>query len=841
MKLKNDVPDKIEIRGARVHNLKNIDASIPLGQLVGIAGVSGSGKSSLALGVLYAEGSRRYLESLSTFTRRRIAQAGKAVVDSIEHIPAAVALQQRPGIPSIRSTFGTATELLNHLRLMFSRLGSHCCPNGHLLKPTIDVAIGNKLHCPVCGCDFDAPSAESFSFNGEGACEKCNGTGIVREIDNDALVPDTSLTINQGAVEPWKMFGISWMSKVAEEFGVRADIPFKDLSDTEKDIVYNGAEIQKLILIPSKNGKLFELNATYRNARRAVEEALKKAETEKGLERINKYLHLCSCPECKGSRYNVKALSSLLDDKNIAEVSSMTLDELLVWIRQIPNKMPENMRIMADSLVKELVNSAQRLVELGIGYLSLDRSATTLSTGERQRMQLARAVRNRTTGMLYVLDEPSIGLHPSNVEGLLGVMQDLISDGNSVVFVDHDLHVLRAADYLIEMGPGAGYNGGNIVALGNVDAIKNNQSSIIGRFLAGIEQTIIRDSIPEEHIFDNGYINIKTDRLHTVQPIDVNIPCGRLIAVTGVSGSGKTTIVLEELIPALEAQISERPLPACIKTITNKTIKKIHLIDASPIGINVRSTVATYSNILDDLRKIFASLPQSKEKGYKAADFSYNTGILRCKTCDGTGQISMDMQFLPDVDMVCPECKGSRYDKSVETLKFCPDKKTNEEGVSLSEIMGLTVEQALRLFAGNKKIYEKLNLLNNLGLGYLTLGESTPALSGGEAQRLKLASEMDKPQNDALFVFDEPSIGLHPSDIRVLLMVFDKLVRNGATVIVIEHDLDIIANADYVIDMGPGGGEYGGRIVAAGTPQQIMANPESVTGKYLSCELFKRK
>lgn len=841
MKLKNDVPDKIEIRGARVHNLKNIDASIPLGQLVGIAGVSGSGKSSLALGVLYAEGSGRYLESLSTFTRRRIAQAGKAVVDNIEHIPAAVALQQRPGIPSIRSTFGTATELLNHLRLMFSRLGSHCCPNGHLLDPTIDVAIGNKLHCPICGCDFDAPSAESFSFNGEGACEKCNGTGIVREIDNDALVPDTSLTINQGAVEPWKMFGISWMSKVAEEFGVRADIPFKDLSDTEKDIVYNGAEIQKLILIPSKNGKLFELNATYRNARRAVEEALKKAETEKGLERINKYLHLCCCPECKGSRYNAKSLSSLLDDKNIAEVSSMTLDAILAWITQIPNKMPESMRVMADSLVKELTNSAQRLIELGIGYLSLDRSATTLSTGERQRMQLARAVRNRTTGMLYVLDEPSIGLHPSNVEGLLGVMQDLISDGNSVVFVDHDIQVLRAADYLIEMGPGAGYNGGNIVALGNVDAIKNNRSSIIGRFLAGTEQTIIRDSIPEGHIFDNGYINIKTDRLHTVQPIDVDIPCGRLIAVTGVSGSGKTTLVLEELIPALEAQISERPLPASIKAVTNKTIQKIHLIDASPIGINVRSTVATYSNILDDLRKIFASLPQSKEKGYKAADFSYNTGILRCKTCDGTGQISMDMQFLPDVDMVCPECKGSRYDKSVEALKFHPDKKTNEQGVSLSEIMGLTVEQALKLFAGNKKIYEKLNLLNNLGLGYLTLGESTPALSGGEAQRLKLASEMDKPQNDALFVFDEPSIGLHPSDIRVLLMVFDRLVRNGATVMVIEHDLDIIANADYVIDMGPGGGEYGGRIVAAGTPQQIMANPESITGKYLSFELSKRK
>lgn len=841
MKIKNDRPDKIEIRGARVHNLKNIDAFIPLGQLVGIAGVSGSGKSSIALGVLYAEGSRRYLESLSTFTRRRIAQTGRAAVDSIEHVPAAVALQQRPGVPSIRSTFGTATELLNHLRLMFSRLGSHRCPNGHLLAPTIDVAMGNRLHCPVCGCEFDAPSAESFSFNGEGACGKCNGTGIVREIDNDALVPDTSLTINQGAVEPWKMFGISWMSKVAEEFGVRADIPFKDLSEAEKEIVYNGPEIQKLILIPSKNGKLFELNATYRNARRAVEEALKKTETEKGLERINKYLHLCSCSECNGSRYNTKALSSLLCGKNIAEVSSMTLDELLAWIAGMPKAMPDSMKSMATDLVHEFVGSAQRLVELGVGYLSLDRSAATLSTGERQRMQLARAVRNRTTGILYVLDEPSIGLHPSNVEGLLGVMQDLISDGNSVVFVDHDIQVLRAAEYLIEMGPGAGHDGGNIVASGSVEAIKNNRSSIIGPFLAGKEQTIIRNPIPEKHVFDNGCIHIQTDKLHTVQSLDVHIPCGRLIAVTGVSGSGKTTLVLEELIPALEAQIAGKSLPAHIRTVTNERIGRIHLIDASPIGINVRSTVATYSNILDDLRKIFAALPQSKEKGYKAADFSYNTGALRCKTCDGTGQISMDMQFLPDVDIVCPDCKGSRYSKSVEALKFYPDTKTNERGVSLPEIMGLTVEEALRLFVGNKKIYDKLNLLHNLGLGYLTLGESTPALSGGEAQRLKLASEMDKPQNDALFIFDEPSIGLHPSDIRVLLKVFDKLVKSGATVIVIEHDLDIIANADYIIDMGPGGGESGGRIVASGTPRQIAANPESITGKYLNPELRQKE
>lgn len=837
---KNDKPDTIEIRGAQVHNLKNIDASIPLGQLVGIAGVSGSGKSSLALGVLYAEGSRRYLESLSTFTRRRIAQAGKAAVDKVDHVPAAVALQQRPGIPSIRNTFGTATELLNHLRLMFSRLGSHCCPNGHLLPPSMNVAMGHKLHCHICGCEFDAPSAESFSFNSEGACEKCNGTGIVREIDNNALVPDQTLTINQGAVEPWKMFGISWMSKVAEEFGVRADIPFKDLSDAEKDIVYNGPEIQKLILIPSKNGKLFELNATYRNARRAVEEALRKAETEKGLERINKYLQVCSCPECNGSRYSKKVLSTLLCGKNIAEVSAMTLDNLLAWIIRISDEMPDNMKKMAKDLADEFVGTAQRLVELGVGYLSLDRSATTLSTGERQRMQLARSVRNRTTGMLYVLDEPSIGLHPSNVEGLLGVMQDLINDGNSVVFVDHDLQVLRAAEYLIEMGPGAGYDGGNIIASGNVTSIENNSASIIGSFLAGKEQTIIREQISDEHIFDNGHINIKTRQLHTVQPLDVDIPCGCLIAITGVSGSGKTTLILEELMPALDAQISGKALPEYVKSIINDTIGKIQLIDASPIGINVRSTVATYTNILDDLRKIYATLPISKEKGYKAADFSYNTGTLRCKTCDGTGQISMDMQFLPDIDIVCPDCNGSRYDKSIKSLKYAPNPKTEPEGISLPDIMGLTVEQALDIFAGNKKIYDKLNLLNNLGLGYLTLGESTPSLSGGEAQRLKLASEMDKPQNDALFIFDEPSIGLHPSDIRVLLKVFDKLVKQGATVIVIEHDTDIIANADYIIDMGPGGGEAGGRVVATGTPRQIASNPESITGKYLDFELSHR-
>lgn len=919
---KRKVPTTIEIQGARVHNLKNIDVSIPLGQLVGIAGVSGSGKSSLALGVLYAEGSRRYLESLSTFTRRRISQVGKAAVERVEHIPAAVALPQRPSIPSIRSTFGTATELLNHLRLMFSRLGSHACPQGHMLEPSMAVALGQKLHCPVCHSVFDGPSAESFSFNSEGACATCHGTGIVREIDESTFVPDPTLTINQGAVESWNMFGISWMSKVAAEFGVRTDVPFQDLTAEEKEIVYHGAEIKKLVLIPSKGGKLFELNATYRNARRAVEEALKGATTEKGLDRINKYLRTGICPDCHGTRYSAKALSSLLNGKNLAEVSELTLDELLIWCRDLPATLPPELQAVATDLVKELTGVAQRLIELGVGYLSLERSAATLSTGERQRMQLARAVRNRTTGMLYVLDEPSIGLHPANVTGLLGVMHDLISDGNSVVFVDHDLQVLREADYLIEMGPAAGNKGGQVVATGAVAAIENNKASVIGPYISGKESVMVRTQVPKDSMFALGTIALSTDWLHTVQPLEVKIPCGRLVVVTGVSGSGKTTLVLEELLPALTAQIAGKSLPAGVKSLSNDVIRKVNVLDAAPIGINVRSTIATYTGILDDLRKLFAALPEAKAQGYKAADFSYNTGSLRCKTCDGTGQIAMDMQFLPDVDVVCPDCHGSRYGKALDNLRYQVKPSTTavvvtataaapvaiapesaatataaanaaastvatakseaeaavalapveakaqsiakskakkkakgqaelqaaavstsqselepDAGYTLPEILGLTIEQALAVFSGkqkvHRKIFEKLQLLERLGLGYLTLGEATPSLSGGEAQRLKLAAEMDKPQHDALFIFDEPSIGLHPRDIRLLLHILDQLVNSGATVLVIEHDLDIIANADFVIDLGPGGGSAGGRIVAAGTPLEIAASKESVTGQYL--------
>ena len=827
--------DHIEIRGARVHNLKNIDLDIPLGKLVGIAGMSGSGKSSLALGILYAEGSRRYLEALSAYTRRRLVQAAEANIDSIESIPAALALHQRPAVPGIRSTFGTSTELLNPLRLMFSRLGSHCCPNGHRVPPSLNVAAGRPLVCPVCGVSFDGPSAESFSFNSEGACKRCGGTGVVRTVDESTLVPDESLTIDEGAVAPWNSLMWSLMTDVCREMGVRTDVPFSQLTAKEREIVFHGPAEKKHIFYRPKNGaSAGELDFTYFNAVYTVENALAKVKDDKGMKRVERFLKQSDCPDCGGTRLSEQARSSLLCGKNLAEVTAMTLDELIPWVEAVPAAMPQPMQEMAGSICRQFLHTAQRLMELGLGYLSLDRAGATLSTGERQRVQLARAVRNRTTGVLYVLDEPSIGLHPSNVDGLLGVVKDLIDHGNSVVLVDHDVRVLKAADWVIEMGPGAGEYGGRVLAQGTVEQVGSTPGSLIAGFLNGQEKSTARVRASAEEMFDQGHIRLSTRPLHTVQALDLDLPKGRLIAVTGVSGSGKTTLILESLIPALKAKTAGQPLPGHVEAAEAPGVQRIDLIDATPIGVNVRSTVATYSGVLDDLRRLFAAAPEAKARGYRAGDFSYNTGSLRCPGCDGTGQITMDVQFLPDVEIVCPDCGGRRYGKAASAVRCRPKKAAGSDpGVSLPELMGMTVKQALERLAGHKKVTDKLQVLDDLGLGYLTLGEATPALSGGEAQRLKLAAEMGKTQGDAVFVFDEPTIGLHPLDVRVLLGVFQRLIEAGATVVVIEHDLDMILNADYVVDMGPGGGKAGGRIVAAGTPEQVAQNPASRTGQYL--------
>ena len=824
--------DTIQIRGARVHNLKNIDVDVPLGKVVAVSGLSGSGKSSLALGILYSEGSRRYLEALSTYTRRRMTQAPKADVDEVLHVPAALALRQRPGVPGIRSTFGTGTELSNSLRLMFSRLASHRCPNGHSVPPSLNVAAEKPLKCRVCGEVFYAPSAEDLAFNSQGACRTCGGTGIVRTVDRSTLVPNPNLTIDEGAVAPWNSLMWSLMTDVCRAMGVRTDVPFKDLTPKEKDIVFNGPAVKKRIFYKPKHSDIQtagELDFTYYNAVYTVENALAKVKDEAGMKRVAKFLKEDVCPDCHGSRLSQAARAPRVHGVGLDEVSQMTLADLVQWVKGVPGSLPEDMRPMAESICTSFMDTAKRLIDLGLDYLTLDRAAASLSTGERQRMQLARAVRNRTTGVLYVLDEPSIGLHPANIKGLIGVIHDLIDDGNSVVLVDHDVQILNAADWMIEMGPTAGAGGGTLVSQGTLKQIETDPKSLIGPFLCG-KTVRIREELPKDHMFDLGTITMDTGAIHTVHPLSVEFPKGRLTVITGVSGSGKSTLILESLVPALQDKIAGKSLPSHVKAIDAPEIKQIKLIDATPIGINVRSTVATYANVHDELRKVFARTQEAKELGWKSSDFSYNTGKLRCPVCDGTGVISLDVQFLPDVEIPCPECHGSRY--AAEAMKV-KHKNKESESYSLPQIMAMDITSALKACDGLKLVCQRLKVLQDLGLGYLTLGEATPMLSGGEAQRLKLASEMGKTQSDSIFVFDEPTIGLHPLDVQMLLKVFQTLIESGATVIVIEHDMDVIRNADWIIDLGPGGGSKGGRIVATGTPADIKARPESQTGKYI--------
>lgn len=830
-------PSAIEIHGARVHNLKNVDVHVPLHKLVGIAGVSGSGKSSLALGVLYAEGSRRYLEALSTYTRRRLGQQTRADVDEVKHVPAALALRQRPAVPGIRSTFGTSTELLNALRLLFSRVGSYTCPNGHRVPPTMNVALEKSIECPQCGARFYGRGAEELAFNSDGACPTCGGTGVRRVVDESTLVPDETKSIDDGAVVVWGTLMWSLMKDVCREMGVRTDVPFNQLTDEEREIVFHGPAEKRHVIVHNKSSNTAtELDFTYYSAVRSVENALAKAKTESAYKRIARFLKEGPCPDCAGTRLSEAARDPQVCGINLAEVSMLTLDHLAAWLPGVVPSLPATVRPMAQSIIDTMREPVVRLQQLGLGYLSLDRAGATLSTGERQRVQLARAVRNRTTGVLYVLDEPSIGLHPANVDGLLGVMDDLLSDGNTVVVVDHDVRVLRHAQHLIEVGPASGADGGHIIAQGTVQDVIAAPASRIAPFLAGESMNHIRPAVSEEAMFDVGLIRMETGHIHTVQPLEVRIPRGRLTAVSGVSGSGKTTLVLESLVPALRAVAADGKLPRQVKSIDAGGIRRVNLIDSTPVGANIRSTVATYSGVLDRLRRVFAQTDDAKALGLKAGDFSYNTGSLRCPTCEGTGTISLDVQFLPDVEVRCPDCQGSRYAERAWRIRRplqSLDAGNQDGAASLPQLMAMTVDQAMGCLKKMRSVYAKLEVLHNLGLGYLTLGESTPALSGGEAQRLKLAGEIGRDQSDALFVFDEPTIGLHPLDVEVLLGVLQGLVDHGATVVVIEHDLDILHNADWIIDMGPGGGEQGGRIVCAGTPEQVAHCPESVTGRYL--------
>jgi excinuclease ABC subunit A len=812
------MPQFIEIRGARVNNLKNIDVDIPLGKIVGICGVSGSGKSSLALGVLYSEGFRKYLNALSAYSKRRISQPKKAKIDSIRYLPSTIALRQRPAIPGIRSTVGTMTETLNVIRLMFSRLGTHPCPNGHLVEPSLEgIRDWESICCPECGTHFPLPGAESFSFNSDGACGKCEGLGFVRTINPKKLIPDENLTIEQGAVSPWRMMGRTLTPLVVRELGVRIDVPYKDLSDEEKHIVLHGEEGIHRVIYNNDGGKAVPLNVNYENAHLAVMNS-SKSSSELTLSKVERYFDTEVCPECGGSRLNSRILASRLCNCSIAEVSSMTIGELCNFAGKLRNNPPPGVERIALELLGELNIKLEVLNSLGVSYLAVDRLGNSLSNGELQRIQLAKIIQNDTTGVLYVFDEPSIGLHPLNIEGIVKSIRYLAENGNTVVFVDHNALLLKEADQLIEMGPQAGENGGRVICSGSPPEISANEDSIIGAYLAEGKN----DPVTQQQDVEHGAIEICVKEKFNLKNLTARFPINKLSVVAGVSGSGKTTLVLECLVESIRANGN---LPDFVEKLETGRVKNVQFVDATPIGKNSRSTVATYTGIFDLIRKLFAGTPGAIASQYTESWFSYNNAQGRCSACEGLGEMDIDIQYLPDLSVPCPDCNGNRYDAKIAKILY--------EGKSIIDVLAMTVHESIKFFEKEPNIQKRLINMERIGLGYLTLGEGTPELSGGEAQRMRLSMEVNKVHRHTLFVLDEPTIGLHPKDVEVLIRTLRILIANGATVVVIEHDLDVIKNADYVIEMGEKGGPEGGKIIAAGHPTEISGNPRSLIARWM--------
>lgn len=824
-----ELPTKVEVCGARVHNLKNIDVDIPLHKFVAISGVSGSGKSSLAMGILYEEGSRRYLDSLSTYYRRKIKLGRQADITSIKHIPSALALRQRPSIPSERATVGTMSEVFNVLRLIFSRLGSPVCPNGHRVQPSLEIAEAmsksgdemGKITCPTCGVKFSVPSAEEFAFNSTGACENCGGTGKVRQLDESKLISDENLTIADGAVASWRLPGRNFMPSVAEHAGVRIHVPFKDLTDKEKDFVLNGPEKKYKMDFLSGTGRVFhDFEALYENAHLAVLRSAKTSKSERAQKRISEFFTYDTCPVCHGSRLKPNLLKQLVGGLNIAEVAEMALGNLKKWQKEVEDSLPQEMGKMSKRLFAEFDGDLQPLLDLGLDYLTLSRNGNTLSTGELQRIQLARTLRTETTGVLYVLDEPSIGLHPANVAGLIKILRKIVDQGNSLVVVDHNVDIIKAADEIIEIGPGSGDQGGQIIDQGTIEQIKKSPKSLIAPYLNGtadIEARKINDDSSDD-------IEIEVQNHFNLKDVKATIPTKKLTAVTGFSGAGKTSLILDSLVPAITAEKKHEKLPKQVTSFSSN-IKNVVSVDASPVGKNTRSTVATYTSVMDNLRKLFASLPESKEKHYTTSYFSYNNKQGACPTCGGVGSVTLDIQYLPDMEQTCPTCNGDRYNDDIKKIKW--------HGMNIVDVLNLDVREALPVFEKVPKIENELKLLQEVGLDYLHLGESTPGLSGGEAQRLKLVTHLTRSQKNTLFVFDEPTIGLHPLDVKVLVQVLQKLLDQGATIIAITHDLNLIANCDYLLDMGPRGGDNGGQIVAEGNLEDVLKKDDTLTLQYL--------
>jgi excinuclease ABC subunit A len=816
------LPAVIGVRGARHNNLQDIDIDVPLWRTVAVVGVSGSGKTSLAIGTLYAEGLHRLLEGLSTYSRRRLTQAQRPDVDRIDHLPPALALRQRPPIPGPRSTVGTMSEVLNVLRLMMSRLGSHLCPNGHRVEPSV-ATQGMEIVCPVCGAHFEHPSAESFAFNSYGACPACQGLGVRSEVDTSTLVPDPSKTIEQGAVLPWNSGGRRLSMYAAQELAVRLDVPFESLSERERDIVLHGEPVQRRVALRSgRTGRTVELSVNYDNAVAAVERSLR-SDNERTRRLVQRFLVTRVCSVCHGTRLRPEVLTSQLGGRNLAEISALGLRELLGFVDGLPAGLPAELSRMTTGLLAELHGTLTPLLDVGLGYLTLDRSGASLSSGERQRIELTSTVRSSTTGMLYVLDEPSVGLHPSNTVGLLKTMSALAQNGNTVVVVEHERELIRAADWVIELGPGAGNRGGTVIAQGPPGQLETDPRSIMGPFLAGAAAV---PPVRPERDGLSGQIAIEVGDLYNLHDVSANFPAQRLTAVAGPSGAGKTALVLDSLIPAARARLGGSAPPRHVRRLDLGEVRQVVEIDASPIGQNARSTPATYSGAFDQVRRVFAESAYARRRRWKPGHFSFNTREGQCPTCRGLGHIDLDVQYLPDIAVQCPTCGGARFNDDTLAVRI--------DGLTIADVLGLSVLDALEQFGDRPLVAAALRPIAEVGLGYLRLGEPTPSLSGGESQRLRIASRLRSSQRGALYIFDEPSTGLHPLDVATLIGVFDRLLEAGATIIVIDHDLDLLAAADHIIDMGPGGGPEGGHILATGTPQEVVQSPASVTGTWLA-------
>src|SRR5579864_4683488 len=815
------LPGAIAVRGARHNNLRDIDVDVPLWRMVAVVGVSGSGKTSLAMGTLYAEGLHRFLESLSTYSRRRLTQAQRPDVDRIDHLPPALALRQRPPVPGPRSTVGTMSEVLNVLRLMMSRLGSHLCPNGHRIAPSL-ATQAEEFVCPVCGARVEDPSAESFAFNSYGACPACQGLGVRSEVDINTLVPDPGKTIQQGAVLPWNSGGRRLSMYAAGQLGVRLDVPYQELTDREKDIVLHGEPVKRQVTLSGRNGRSVELSVNYDNAVAAVERSLR-SDNERTRQLVQRFVITRTCSVCHGTRLRPEALSSRLGGRNLAEISALGLDELRRFTAGLPAGLPAELSRMTTGLLAELDGRLTPLLEVGLSYLTLDRAGASLSTGERQRIELTSTVRASTTGMLYVLDEPSVGLHPSNVTGLLKTITALAGNGNSVVVVEHEREVIRSADWVIELGPAAGTKGGTVIAQGRPGELERDPLSIMGPFLAGAA-AVTRDR-RQVRPGPGEQITLEIADLYNLHDVTAAFPLQRLTALAGPSGAGKTALILDSLVPAARAQLTGSPLPGHVRRLDLGGIRQVVQVDASPIGQNARSTPATYSGAFDQIRRVFAESAYARRRRWKPGHFSFNTREGQCPTCLGLGHIDLDVQYLPDITVGCPTCRGARFNDATLAVKV--------DGLTIADVLGLSVDEALERFADRAPVAAALQPVSEVGLGYLRLGEPTPSLSGGESQRLRIASRLRSSQRDTLYVFDEPSTGLHPLDVATLVGVFDRLLEAGATIIVIDHDLDLLAAADHIIDMGPGGGPDGGRILAAGTPEEVAQSPLSVTGPWL--------